>query len=85
MSSQQARRLVRQCLQGVCPRTDFSRIDDDTDLLHERLITSFQVVDLILQIEQARGRGIRRSDLEPGCFRDIAAIAEHFFTAERDS
>lgn len=85
MNTQQARRQVRECLQTICPQTDFDRVADDTDLLHERLVTSFQVIDLILQIEQARACSIRRSDLAPGCFRDIATIAERFFTARSDS
>ena len=78
----QSRQQVRTCLQKICPETDFGQIDDNTELLRERVITSFQVIDLILHLEQQRGRPIERSELEPGCFRDIVTIAQTFLEVE---
>ena len=78
----QSRQQVRTCLQKICPETNFDQIEDHTELLRERVITSFQVIDLILYLEHQRGRPIERSELEPGCFRDIATIAQTFLDAE---
>ena len=78
MNSDQALGRVRACLQQICPELNLAEISDDTELLRERVITSFQVIDLILYLEHERGRPIERSDLEPGCFRNIATIAKIF-------
>ena len=85
MNPEQAQDRVRDCLQRVCPELRLDQVAADTELLRERIITSFQVIDLILHLEQARNRPIQRSDLQPGCFRDIATIARHFFDPEQVS
>ena len=78
-----ARSRVRACLQKICPDINIAQVGDHTELLRERVITSFQVIDLILHLEHQRGSPIQRRDLEPGCFRDIATIANKFFVAEQ--
>jgi acyl carrier protein len=83
MEFEQALSRVRACLQQVCPDFNITEISDHTELLRERVITSFQVIDLILHLEQERGRPIERRDLEPGCFRNIATIATRFFLEVR--
>lgn len=85
MNTESARTRVRQCLQRVRPDLDIDSIDDDTELLRERIITSFQVIDLILQLEAMRERPLERADLEPGSFRDIATIANQFFNTGEPS
>ncbi len=79
MNIESARLQVRQCLQRVRPDLDIASISDETELLRERVISSFQVIDLIIHLEALRGRPLNRSDLEAGSFRDIATIAERFF------
>ena len=81
MNIETARQQVRKCLQRVRPDFDIESIGDDTELLRERVISSFQVIDLIMHLEAMRGRPLVRSDLEPGSFRDIATIAEKFFVS----
>lgn len=56
-------------------------IADDTPILERRLISSLQVMDLILHIEELSGRAIDASRLKPGVFRDLNAIFTHFFEA----
>ena len=88
---------VRACLQAVKPDTDIDGIGNDTALLENRValhtalrrdwaafreITSFDVLDLILRLEQVRGRGIERRQLAPGSFRDIRTIARVFLATE---
>jgi hypothetical protein len=81
MNTESARARVRRCLQQIRPDIDIASIDDETELLRERVITSFQVIDLILHLEALRGRPLERGDLESGSFRDIATIADKFFVA----
>ena len=78
MNEQLAKETVRDCLAAVKPETDLTAVADDTPLLEERVISSFDVIDLLLHLEQATGRPIQRSQLVPGSFRDIATIATVF-------
>ena len=61
------------------------RIDDDTPLLEQRLITSLQVVELVLLIEELSGLPIDAALLEPGSFRDVNTICARFFQATRQA
>ena len=51
----------------------------NTPILERRLITSVQVMDLILEIEQLSGKSIDVSRLKPGVFKDIDTIYRNFF------
>ena len=74
---------VRSCLAAIKPDIDIDVVGDDTPLLEERVITSFDVLDLILHLEQASGQPVNRTQLAPGSFRDIATIAGVFFDPEQ--
>lgn len=73
---------VRSCLAAIKPDADLQRIEDDTPLLEERVITSFDVLDLMLHLERVRGQRISRTQLVPGSFRDINTIARVFLATE---
>ena len=83
MSNAGARTKVRSCLAAIKPDLDIDSVGDNTPLLNERIITSFDVLDLILHLEQASGQPINRAQLVPGSFRDIATLACIFFNAEQ--
>ncbi|WNC67503.1 hypothetical protein RI845_13370 [Thalassotalea nanhaiensis] len=82
MNKLEAEKLVRQCLQRVNSSTDFNSISNATPLLENRLITSFQVLDLLLLLEQSSGNRIVIEQLTPGCFKTISIIANTFYTLE---
>jgi len=75
---------VRACLAAIKPDIDVAAVLVDTPLLAERVITSFDVLDLLLHLEEISGRPINRTQLVPGSFRDIATIARVFLAAEED-
>jgi hypothetical protein len=56
-------------------------LDDQTPLIASRLITSLQITDLLLLIEELREESIDPASLRPGVFRDIDTIYATFFTA----
>ena len=78
MTRESAQKAVRSCLQAMLPDVDLGQVADDTPLLEQRIITSFQVLDLIIHLESASGRPVNRDQLKPGNFRDIATIAKIF-------
>jgi len=59
-------------------------ISGDTAILEQRLITSLQVMDLILEIEELSGNSIDVSRLRPGVFRDIDTIYRNFFARQAE-
>lgn len=82
MTGQTGRNIVRRCLAQVRPDLDLATIDDHTSLIEEKIITSLQVLDLILHLENASGRRVDRTQLLPGSFRDIATIARVFIQGQ---
>jgi len=57
-------------------------IADDTPIIEERIISSLQVMDLILFLEQLRGRSINVEKLTPGVFRDVNTIYANFLAED---
>jgi hypothetical protein len=57
-------------------------LDADTLLLQERLLTSLQLPELLLFIEQLRGRPLDVASIRPGAFASVAEIERHFFQAD---
>ena len=54
-------------------------ITEDTPIVEQRILSSLQVVSLLLHIEQLRGAPIEISSLRPGMFHSLSAIYQHFF------
>jgi len=75
---------VRTCLAVLKPGIDITAVAVDTPLLAQRVITSFDVLELILHLEEISGRPIDRSQLVPGSFRDIDTIARVFLAPRVD-
>jgi len=54
-------------------------VRDDTPILERRIVKSLDLMDLILFLEELRGRPIDVEALKPGVFRSIDAIWTNFF------
>ena len=85
MNTEVAIQTVRQCLRSVKPEIDFSCLANDAALLETRIITSLDVLDLIVHLEQASGQPITRTQLVAGSFRDVNTIAKVFLSSESQS
>ena len=51
---------------------------DDTPILKERILTSLQIMDLVLFLEELGKRTIKSESLRPGAFDTVDAIYENF-------
>jgi len=58
-------------------------LTDATPLIEEGILSSVQVPDLILFIEDLRGRPLDIAELKPGSFRSVEAIVAAFFAEVR--
>lgn len=50
----------------------------DTLLIKQRVLTSLMVLDLILFVEELRGRPLDPASIKPAAFQSIASIAATF-------
>jgi len=74
---------IKQTLRAWVIRTNgkisLQVIDDETPIIEQRIITSLQIMDLILFLEKESGRPIEVERLKPGVFRNINVIYRNFF------
>lgn len=59
--------------------TSDAAIDDHTPLIEEGILSSVQVPDLLLLIEDLRGRPVEIDELGPGAFHSVETITRRFF------
>lgn len=76
---------LRDWISSASKKADKVSITDDTPIIEQRIITSLQVMDLILYIEQLTDASINVEDLKPGVFRDVNTIYKNFFEASNDN
>lgn len=73
-----AREAVRAWVLVRNPELPAGHLRDDTPLLADRLVTSLQVLDLLLLLESLRDAPLRVADLTAGAFADIDTIVTTF-------
>ncbi len=80
MTEAEIRTRLRDWVESAQP-SEFppGSLTDDTPLISSRRITSLQVTDLLLLVEELRAAAIDPDDLRPGVFRDIDTIYSTFF------
>lgn len=59
------------------------QLRDDTPIIEERIITSLQIMDLILQLERITGNPLDVEQLKPGVFKNIDSIYKNFCCEEK--
>lgn len=76
----EVRQALRDWVVKTSGRISGEDLRDDTPIIERRIITSLQVMDLILFLESLSGRPIDPGRLKPGVFRDVDTIWRNFFT-----
>jgi acyl carrier protein len=78
----EVKKLLRDWI--VAKKPGLEQVGDDAPLIEQRIITSLQVMDLLLYIEQLTDKPLDAADLKPGSFKDINTIYSNFFEAGHD-
>jgi acyl carrier protein len=73
------RQLLRDWVTSKARRPVNGDLRDDTPILEQRVITSLQVMELILFVEKTCGRAVDLAQLRPSSFRSIEDIYQTFF------
>ena len=63
-------------------RVDAAELRDDTPLLERRILTSLQIADLLLFLEELRGAPVELEGLTGASFRDLGSMVEAFLPEE---
>lgn len=83
MTESEVRDAIRSWIGGHNPDVDIGQIADDTPLIERRYLTSLQVADLLLYVEELHRSPVDPSRLQPGVFRSIDSIYAAFFAPPR--
>ncbi|MBZ0232238.1 MAG: acyl carrier protein [Deltaproteobacteria bacterium] len=59
-------------------RVDGVELTDDTPLLEKRILSSLQIADLLLFLEELRGAPVELEGLTGASFRDLGAMSRAF-------
>lgn len=73
------RQALREWIVKKNGKIHSDELNDDTPIIERRIISSLQVMELLLFIEQLSDRPINFSDIKPKNFSDINAIHNNFF------
>lgn len=63
-------------------RIDAAELRDDTPLLERRILTSLQLADLLLFLEELRGAPVELEGLTGAAFRDLESLVTTFLPEE---
>jgi hypothetical protein len=63
-------------------RIDAAELDDDTPLLEKRILTSLQLAELLLFLEELREQPVDLESLTGAAFRDLGSMVKAFLPEE---
>ncbi len=78
------RQALREWIVKTNGKIQSDELKDDTPIIEHRIISSLQVMELLLFIEQLSERPINFSNIKQKVFRDINAIHNNFFQEVTD-
>lgn len=78
-SEEEVRQALRDWVIKTSGKIQAGELTDETPIIEQRIISSLQVMDLILFIEKLSNRSIEVDELKVGVFKTINALYENFF------
>lgn len=73
------RQILRDWIVAHASREIRDGLRDDTPILEQRIISSLQVMELLLFVEKTAGKPVQATQLKPATFRSIETIYQAFF------
>jgi len=78
-SEMETRQAIRDWIIKKNGKISDRELNDQSAIIEQRIITSVQILDLILFLEDLSGKQIDVKNLKKGVFRNIDAIYQNFF------
>ncbi len=72
---------IREWILARNPKVDSAVLGDDTPLLEQKILSSIQIMDLILYLEHLQGRPVDIDQVQPENFHSLNTIHAAFFAA----
>ncbi len=82
-SEKELRETIRQWIVNKSGKIRLEELKDDTPIIEQRIISSLQIMDLILLIEKLSEKSIDVDSLKPGVFKDVNTIIANFLKEPR--
>lgn len=79
-SEAEVRGALREWVRGHTTVAVPDEFDDHTPLIATRILTSLQVAELLLYVEELRGDSLDPRSLRPGVFRDLDTVYATFLS-----
>lgn len=73
---------IREWILAKNPQVAPESLGDDTALLEQKILTSIQIMDLILFLEHLQGRPVDIDQVQPENFYSVNTIHAAFFAAQ---
>lgn len=80
MNEAEIRKQIRDWIHGRA-KDKPAHLDDATPVLEDGILSSLDVVELVLFLENLRGAEVDTDALQPESFRDVDSIWKTFFSA----
>jgi acyl carrier protein len=77
-TEQELKQALRDWIVATSGKISPEELTNDTPIIEQRIITSLQVMDLILLVEKLRNDSIDVETLKPGVFHDVNTIYNNF-------
>jgi acyl carrier protein len=81
MNEMEIKEQIRTWIAGKNTKVSLDEIQLDTPILEKKIISSLQVMDLILYLESLKKGAISLDNMKPCSFTDINTIYKSFFAA----
>ena len=78
--SEEYKTEIKQWIATKNGQVDAADISDHQEILADKLLTSLQVMELILFLEQLSGAPVDTEKLAPGAFKSVNHIVKNFLT-----
>lgn len=78
MSEENQKQKLRNWIIQKNGQINETQIDFDTKILEEKLISSLQIMELILFLGKLKGSSLNMENVKPGSFSSINIIHEQF-------
>lgn len=78
----EARKALRDWIIKTNGKIRPEDLTDETAIIERRIISSLQVMDLLLFLEALTGKSVDVEKLKPGIFQNINTLYENFFRKE---
>jgi len=82
MTAPDVRRVICDWIVRTSATDVADALREDTPLFEHGILSSFDVVELILLIEELRGAPVDPDRIEPAALRDVDSICRAFFAPE---